>query len=77
MTVQISAKFKVANIVEGAGYKADRVLLVPDYADGRNKDWAAATPAGTISLDIGQDTEARKHFEPGRAFTILMEPNDE
>lgn len=74
---QISAKFKVSGIVEGAGYQADRALLVPDYAQGRNKDWAAATPAGTISLDIGQDTEARKHFTPGRAFTVLFEPNDE
>ena len=74
---QISAKFKVQSVTENSGYKADEVLLVPDYAQGCNKDWASATPSGTIRMHIGHDTEAIKHFTVGKAFTVLFEENTE
>lgn len=70
----VSAKFKVQSITEAAGYQADEVLLVPDYAGGKNQEWASATPSGTIRMHIGQDTAARKEFAVGRSFTILFEP---
>lgn len=73
----ISAKFKVSEVVEGASYQANRVRLVPDYAQGRNKDWAAATPSGVFEMYIGQETEAIKQFTVGQAFTVLFEPNNE
>lgn len=73
----VSAKFKVSEVVESAGYQANRVRLVPDYAQGRNKDWAAATPSGVIEMYIGQETAAIKQFTVGKAFTVLFEENDE
>lgn len=73
----ISAKFKVSEIVESAGYQANRVRLVPDYAQGRNKDWAAATPSGVIEMYIGRETAAIDQFTVGKAFTVLFEENDE
>lgn len=74
--MSVTAKFKVQTITDNAGYEADEVLLVPDYAQGRNKDWAAATPSGTIRMHIGRETPARKQFTTGRAFTVTFEPED-
>jgi hypothetical protein len=73
----ISAKFKVSEIVGGAGYQSSRVRLVPDYAQGRNKDWAAATPSGVIEMYVGNETAALKQFVLGQAFTVLFEANEE
>lgn len=75
--MSVTAKFKVSEIVDSAGYQASRVRLVPDYAQGRNKDWAAATPAGVFEMYIGNETAAIKEFTPGRAFTVTFEAEDE
>jgi hypothetical protein len=74
--MSVTAKFIVSSITDNAGYEADEVLLVPDYAQGRNKDWASATPSGTIRMHIGRNTAARKHFEQGKAFTVTFEAED-
>jgi hypothetical protein len=75
--MSVTAKFKVSEVVNGAGYQSSRVRLVPDYAQGRNKDWAAATPAGVFELYIGNDTAAIKEFTQDRAFTVTFDPDDE
>ena len=46
----VSAKF-VVNRISDMGW-ATEVEMVPDYAHGRNKEWAAATPAGMIRMTI-------------------------
>lgn len=44
-----------------------------DYADGRNKAWAQATP--TLSLNISvNDADL---FEVGRAYTLTFAVDDE
>lgn len=73
----VSAKFKVQSITPDAGYNADEVLLVPDYAGGKNSEWASATPSGTFRMHIGKETAARAQFVVGRSVTILMEFDDE
>jgi hypothetical protein len=75
--VSVTAKFKVSEVIEAAGWKANRVRLVPDYAQGKNKDWAAATPSGVFEMYIGEDTEAIKQFTVGRCFTVTFDPEDE
>jgi|HubBroStandDraft_3_1064219.scaffolds.fasta_scaffold476021_2 hypothetical protein len=72
--MSVTAKFKVQTVTPNVGYQANEVLLVPDYAQGRNKEWASATPSGTIRMHIGQDTEAIKQFTVGQAFTITFDP---
>jgi hypothetical protein len=74
--MSVNAKFKVQSITENSGYQCNEVLLVPDYAQGRNKDWAAATPSGTIRMNIGQDTAAIKQFAVGKAFTVTFEAEE-
>lgn len=84
----VTAKFKVARKTpwgmtydhEAGEWKGEpngwEVELTPDYAQGRNEEWAAATPAGMIRLTIKNELAAEQ-FEPGGAYTITFEKNDE
>jgi len=51
---------------------AHEVELVPDYGEGRNAEWAAATPAGMIRLTIKNELAADQ-FEEGQAYTVTFE----
>lgn len=68
----VTARFKVqrANDMKWA----TEVELVPDYADGRNKEWAEATPAGTIRMTI-KNAVAAAQFPEGRAIKVTFEEN--
>lgn len=55
---------------------AHEVEFTPDYAQGRNAEWAAATPAGMIRLTIKNEL-ASEQFNPGDHYTIIFERNEE
>jgi len=44
-----------------------------DYADGRNKAWAQATPSLSVSIAV-KDAEM---FEVGRSYTLTFTVDDE
>ncbi|MEV4417040.1 hypothetical protein [Catellatospora sp. NPDC049609] len=44
------------------------VTFVPDYADGRNKDWSLYTPALSLSMTLRGEVADR--FEQGKAYTL-------
>jgi len=69
----VTAKFKVSRRTE-MGW-ATEVELTPDYMDGRNKEWAEATPAGTIRMTIKNEVAA-KQFKANRAFTVTFEGDE-
>lgn len=54
---------------------AHEVELTPDYAEGRNKEWAEATPAGMIRLTIKNELAAEQ-FEIGKGYTVTFEQED-
>jgi hypothetical protein len=67
----ITAKVKVSN--KAPAYEGVTSLAFqPDYADDRNKEWAAATP--TLSLAMTVKDSVAEHFELGQAFTLTFEP---
>jgi hypothetical protein len=70
----VTAKFKVNRKTDMNW--AHEVELVPDYAGGRNEEWAAATPAGMIRLTIKNELAAEQ-FSEGDAYTIVFEKSDE
>lgn len=70
----VNAKFKVSRVMNMEW--ATEVELVPDYAQGRNKEWASATPAGMIRLTIKNELAA-KQFQLNKAYTILFVAEDE
>jgi hypothetical protein len=45
-----------------------------DYQDGRNAEWAAATPSLSISMTVND--AAAEHFEQGKAYTLTFTPED-
>lgn len=66
----ITAKVRCStkNVVgEGENRYAD-VSFTPDYADGRNKEWAWATPG--LSLAMRLNDKATDLFEHGKAYTL-------
>lgn len=52
-----------------------RVTFGPDYADGRNKEWASKTPALSLTMTVKPDVADR--FNPGDKFTLTFEPADD
>lgn len=70
----VNAKFKVAR-QKDMGW-ATEIELTPDYADGRNAEWAEATPAGMIRMTVKNGVAAAE-FKEGRAFTVLFTAEDE
>lgn len=69
----VTAKFRVSRRTEMDW--ATEVELVPDYAQGRNAEWAAATPAGMIRMTIKNELAA-KQFADGQPFTVTFEAED-
>ena len=49
------------------------VSFLPDYADGRNKEWSLATPH--LSLSMTLNGAAADLFEPQQAYTLTFEPS--
>lgn len=48
------------------------VSFLPDYADGRNKEWSLYTPALSLSMTLKGAVADR--FEPGQAYTLTFTP---
>jgi hypothetical protein len=51
------------------------VTFVPDYADGRNKEWALYTPG--LSLSMGLKGAVADRFQVGKAYTLTFEETEE
>ena len=66
----VTAKFKVSRKTE-MGW-ATEIEMTPDYAQGRNAEWAAATPAGMIRLTIKNELAAEQ-FTEGASYTVTFE----
>lgn len=72
----VTAKFKVTKHTKWSDNSTGEVELTPDYAQGRNTDWASATPAGVIRMTITRP-EVFERFAIGQAFTVIFEENEE
>jgi len=48
------------------------VNFLPDYADGRNKEWSLYTPC--LSLSMTLKGSVADQFEPGKAYTLTFTP---
>lgn len=70
----VTAKFIVSRVTDMNW--ATEVELVPDYAQGRNAQWAAATPAGMIRMTIKNELAAEQ-FAKGKSFTVTFEAETE
>lgn len=74
----ITAKFKVLNKVHqdyGDGTDGAVITLIPDYAEGRNKEWSKWTPSGTMTINV--KNPVAEQFSIGDPFVIVMYPEGE
>jgi hypothetical protein len=68
----ITAKVKCSSKVEqgGGSSRFAQVALVPDYTDGRNKEWAVVTPHLTLNMTLRGEVGDR--FEVGKCYTLAF-----
>jgi hypothetical protein len=53
-------------------YEGQTILsFFPDYSDGRNKEWASATPS--LSLTMVVKPEVAANFKPQHRYTLTFE----
>lgn len=65
-----------ANDVSGEGESRNGVVrFAPDYADGRNKEWAIYTPH--LVLQMALNGAVADHFKAGKRYTLqIVEDED-
>jgi hypothetical protein len=51
------------------------LAFTTDYADGRNKEWASATPVADIKFTV--KNEIGERFELGKAYTFTVTESEE
>lgn len=66
----ITARVVCSNKTEnGEGeHRTAHASFLPDYADGRNKEWANATPS--LSLSMTLNAHAADLFRQGQAYEL-------
>lgn len=83
----VTAKFKVSRLTPYGAFevvdgqisgecKMAEVELTPDYAQGKNAEWAEATPSGVIRLTI-TNPAALNQFKLNDAFTVIFEKEEQ
>jgi len=70
ITAKVHCQSKT-EIGEGDNHQAT-VTFVPDYADGRNKEWSMYTPALSLTMTVKGAVADR--FKAGDAYTLTFEP---
>jgi hypothetical protein len=76
-SMNVTAKISCTRKTE-QGEGAERQVQVdflPDYNDGRNKEWSLYTPA--LSLSMTLKGAVADHFEPGQHYTLTFEPSND
>lgn len=76
----VTARFIVSRLTPmGSPEKpwATEVEMTPDYAEGRNEEWKAASPSGVFRLTVSQEAPALREYEVGKPVHIIMEFPDE
>lgn len=67
----VSAKLKL-QAKQDQGNQAG-LTFSPDYEDGRNKEWAEATPALSLSMTVKKSVGDL--FKAGQTYTMYLEEN--
>lgn len=50
-----------------------RLEFYADYADDRNKEWAANTPSLLLNMSISNELQEKLNLEIGQKFTLTFE----
>ena len=69
--VAVTAKVRIGSKIKQNDGGDVMVQFYPDYQDGRNKEWAAATPSLSLQMVVRGDVADR--FTSGAAYTLTFE----
>lgn len=58
----------------GSNNPSATLTFAPDYADGRNKEWADATPALHLTMTV--KPSVAEQVNPGGKYTLTFEAED-
>ena len=74
----VTAKFKVTGVVDmkWPGQTVSEVTMTPDYGQGKNSEWATATPSGVIRMTISNPA-ALEQLKEGTSLTVTFEQEQE
>jgi hypothetical protein len=72
--MSITAKVKLSRKGESADGQT-YLEFHPDYADGRNKEWAKYTPSMSVQMTVLD--EVAEKFEPQGAYTLTFTPSED
>lgn len=67
----VTAKVKLES-AEPNGSEQTTLRFGVDYADDRNKEWAAATPALSLTMTVRNEV-AENHFAVNDRFTLTFD----
>lgn len=70
----ITAKVKVYKSPGYAGSDDVRLDFSADYGEGKNKEWATATPVINVMMYV--KPEVAEKFESGKSYTLTFEPEE-
>jgi len=68
MSVTAKVKCNAKNAFQGA---STTLSFGPDYADGRNKEWANATPSLSLSMTV--NGQVADYFTLGESYTLTFD----
>lgn len=86
----VTAKFKLSRVTpwgnarvnddgtiepEAEGTTSCELEFTPDYANGKNSEWAEATPSGVMRLTV-TNWKALERFRQGASYTVTIEPEE-
>jgi hypothetical protein len=66
---RVSAKLRLQAMQDNGNTVG--LTFTPDYQDDRNKEWAEATPALSLTMSVKKDLE--RLFTAGRSYTMYLE----
>lgn len=78
---KVTAKVKCASLIQYPASEAQPwggfwyVSFSPDYGEGRNAEWAAASPSLQLNMVLAPDKGDL--FEQGQAYTLTFSPNED
>jgi hypothetical protein len=69
----VTAKIIVTS--KGVSEYGTNLAFGADYADGRNNEWAVATPSISVSMSVNNEVGAL--FEQGKPWTVTFTPTED
>ena len=70
--MKVKAKFKCYSIVD-LGYVISANFGAVYGTEGENADYAKATPAGNLDINIDKETKASEFFKQGEDYYLTFE----